>query len=40
MPKSEQGEAISYTTDGQALLTTGEGSPVALGRILIEQRME
>jgi hypothetical protein len=40
MPKSKQGEAISYTTDGQALLTTGEGSPVALGRILIEQRTE
>lgn len=35
LPETKQGEAIAYNLDGSELLTSGEGSPVDLGRVQI-----
>ena len=38
LPASQQGEAVAYTSDGQALLATGEGNPVDLDAVAISRR--
>jgi hypothetical protein len=40
LPKTKQGEAITYTPDGGELLTTGEGLPVDLDRVVIDRSLQ
>lgn len=37
LPKSEQGEAITYSVDGSELLATGESLPAPIDRVLIRR---
>lgn len=38
LPESRQGEAVTYTEDGTALLATSEGLPAALDRVAVTRR--